>query len=302
VRGEPRSPPAHVLSGLAVELAPRTSRRRTRYARMVIRSDAAGRGGEPGRRSAADFRCPFALQPRRLGGGAAQGCDRAAEEGRRAPRAGVELERRRSTQKLYAEAPEIIIRSCAPTAAAARSATWFSDPTIITHLEDRLKRYKYVAIGEFTSTAPMPTLPVPRRMVELAREYKLFLHAHSDADAIERLFRQDPNARILWAHSGFDQPARVREMLRRHKNLYADLAFRSDHGSGGKVDADWRAAFMEFPDRFMVGTDTFAPERWHYVVEHAEWSRRLAGRHAARRRREDRLQERRGDLRQADPR
>jgi hypothetical protein len=24
----------------------------------------------------------------------------------------------------------------------------------------------------------------------------------------------------------------------------------------------------------MVGTDTFAPERWHYVVEHAEWSRR----------------------------
>ena len=23
----------------------------------------------------------------------------------------------------------------------------------------------------------------------------------------------------------------------------------------------------------MVGTDTFTPERWHYVVEHARWSR-----------------------------
>jgi hypothetical protein len=31
--------------------------------------------------------------------------------------------------------------------------------------------------------------------------------------------------------------------------------------------------FTEFPDRFMVGTDTFTPERWHYIVEHANWSR-----------------------------
>ena len=25
--------------------------------------------------------------------------------------------------------------------------------------------------------------------------------------------------------------------------------------------------------RFVLGTDTFTPERWHYVVEHARWSR-----------------------------
>ena len=23
----------------------------------------------------------------------------------------------------------------------------------------------------------------------------------------------------------------------------------------------------------MVGTDTYTPERWHYIVEHAGWSR-----------------------------
>jgi predicted TIM-barrel fold metal-dependent hydrolase len=110
-------------------------------------------------------------------------------------------------------------------------------------------------------------------VVELAREHKLYLHSHSDADAIERQFAQDPNARILWAHAGFDTPERVREMLRRHPNLWADLAFRSDHATAGKVDPAWRAAFLEFPDRFMVGTDTFTPERWFYVVEHANWSR-----------------------------
>ena len=35
----------------------------------------------------------------------------------------------------------------------------------------------------------------------------------------------------------------------------------------------WRAAFLEFPGRFVLGTDTFTPERWHYVAEHARWSR-----------------------------
>jgi hypothetical protein len=62
-------------------------------------------------------------------------------------------------------------------------------------------------------------------------------------------------------------------MLRRHKQLWCDLAFRSDHAGSGKVAPAWRAVFLEFPDRFLVGTDTFTPERWHYVVEHARWSR-----------------------------
>jgi hypothetical protein len=35
----------------------------------------------------------------------------------------------------------------------------------------------------------------------------------------------------------------------------------------------WRAAFLEFPDRFLLGTDTYTPERWYYVPEHANWSR-----------------------------
>ena len=37
--------------------------------------------------------------------------------------------------------------------------------------------------------------------------------------------------------------------------------------------AEWRALFTEFPDRFTVGTDTYTPERWYYIGEHATWSR-----------------------------
>ena len=177
-------------------------------------------------------------------------------------------------QRLYAAAPDLIIPELRPYRKRGEIGTWFRDPTVIPYLEERLAKHRYAGIGEFHLFGADADLPVPRRMVELARRHKLFLHAHSDADAIERLFRQWPQARILWAHAGFDRPERVAEMLRKHKNLWADLAFRTDFASNNKVDPAWRTVFMEFPDRFMVGTDTFTPERWHYVGEHAEWSRR----------------------------
>jgi hypothetical protein len=177
------------------------------------------------------------------------------------------------TQKLYAEAPDLVIPVLRPYRTRGELSTWVRDPSVISHMQTRLQKFRYAALGEYHVYGADADLPVVRRVVELAREYKLFLHSHSDADAIERQFKQDPNARILWAHSGFDAPDKVRDMLRQYKNLWCDLAFRSDHAVNGKVDPAWRAVFMEFPDRFMVGTDTFTPERWHFVVEHANWSR-----------------------------
>ena len=177
------------------------------------------------------------------------------------------------TQRLVAEAPDLVVPSLRPYRTRGDVSTWVRDDTVVAFLEDRLARQRYAAIGEFHLYGADADLPVPRRMVALAKQHGLVLHAHSDADAIERLFRQFPEARILWAHSGFDRPEAVRAMLGRHRNLWCDLAFRSEQGAGGKVPAEWRAVFTEFPDRFMVGTDTYTPERWHYIVEHANWSR-----------------------------
>jgi hypothetical protein len=176
-------------------------------------------------------------------------------------------------QRLYRAAPDVIIPELRPYRTRGDTGTWFRDPTVPAYLEEKLKQNRYAGIGEFHLYGADADLPVPRRMVELAKKYNLFLHAHSDADAVERLFRQWPQARILWAHAGFERPEKVAEMLKKHRNLWADLAFRTDHGSGGKVDPAWRPVFLQFPDRFMVGTDTYTPERWHYVGEHARWSR-----------------------------
>jgi len=176
-------------------------------------------------------------------------------------------------QKLYAAAPDLIVPSLRPYRARGDIGTWMRDDAIVVYLEQRLAKYRYAAIGEFHLYGADADLPVPRRVVQLAREHRLFLHAHSDRDALERLYRQDPDARILWAHSGFERPDDVREMLKKHKNLWCDLAFRTDHVAGGKPTPEWRALFIEFPDRFMLGTDTYVPERWHYVGGHASAAR-----------------------------
>ena len=177
------------------------------------------------------------------------------------------------TQKLIAEAPDLIVAELRPYRTRADISTWVRDPLVARYMEERLAKYRYVGIGEFHLYGEEAELAVPRRMVALARERNLVLHAHSDVDAIGRLFRQWPEARVLWAHSGFDRPEGVREMLRRHPRLWSDLAFRGDHATQGKVDPAWRDAFLEFPERFMIGTDTFTPERWHYIEGHASYSR-----------------------------
>jgi hypothetical protein len=101
------------------------------------------------------------------------------------------------TQKLYAEAPDLVIPVLRPYRQRGETSSWMHDPTIIAHLESRLKSNRYAAIGEYHVYGSDADLPVVRRVVELARQYKLFLHSHSDAEAIERQFKQDPNARIL---------------------------------------------------------------------------------------------------------
>ena len=177
------------------------------------------------------------------------------------------------TQLLFKAAPDLIVPALRPYRKRGETGSWMHDETILEYVETRLARNKYRAIGEFHAFGDDIDTKVVQRIIVLAKEYGLLLHAHSDAAAVDKIFQSDPGAMVLWAHSGFDRPEAVRDMLAKHKNLWADLAFRSDQSSGGKVAEDWRKVFEEFPERFMVGTDTFAPERWYYVKEHADFSR-----------------------------
>lgn len=177
------------------------------------------------------------------------------------------------TQKLHALAPELVVPVLRPYRRRGEIDTWMHDASVVPMLGELLQRNRYAGIGEFHAFNTDIDLPVLQQVIALARQHGIFLHAHSDADAIERIFRTDPDALVLWAHSGFDSPAEVAAMLEKHPNLWADLAFRYEHAANGQVDAEWRALFERFPDRFMLGTDTYTPERWYYVLEHADAAR-----------------------------
>lgn len=177
------------------------------------------------------------------------------------------------TQRLLAAAPDLVIPSLRPYRKRGELSSWQRDMGNVAYVEEKLKGHRYAALGEFHVSGASADLPVIRRMVDLAREHGLFLIAHSDADAVERLFRHAPKARIIWAHAGFERPERVRDLMGRHANLWADLSFRYEVASNGRVSPDWRGLLLEHSDRFMVGTDTYTPERWSEVESHAAWAR-----------------------------
>ena len=181
------------------------------------------------------------------------------------------------TLMLHALAPELVVPVLRPYRRRGEISTWMHDPGVIDFLRQRLADNEYAGIGEFHVYGEDVETAVMQEVIRLAREHKLFLHAHSDSDAVERIFAADPQARVLWAHSGFAPVAEVRRMLARYDNLWADLAFRSEHAPENRVDPEWLALFEAFPDRFMPGTDTYTPERWYYVRPHAEWTRGWLG-------------------------
>ncbi len=166
------------------------------------------------------------------------------------------------TQRLLNAAPERVLPALRPYRKPGTIKTWMYDETVIPHLETKLAQHTYIAFGEFHAFEEHIELPVVTRAIELAKEHNLLLHLHGDRGAVEKLFVIWPQARVLWAHAGFDDPENVTALLNRHTNLWVDLSHRSDISTWAGLAANWEQAFMEHPERYLVGSDTYSLERW----------------------------------------
>ena len=96
--------------------------------------------------------------------------------------------------------------------------------------------------------------------------------------AFERLLDHNPRARIVWAHAGWDNTgARTVELmgrlLREHPNLYMHIKLnrggidKANHplrGRGG-VRSAWVSLMSSYPDRFVIGLDSFYAAADHLV-------------------------------------
>src|SRR5262249_54227456 len=129
---------------------------------------------------------------------------------------------------------------------------------------------RYRGIGEVHLYAGQATRPVVAEVARLALERGLFLHAHADAGPVEELLAAYPDNRVLWAHAGMSAPpTTVAALLDRYGGrLWVELALRYDVvAADGRVDAAWRALFERYPDKLMVGTDTWITPQWTRLPE-----------------------------------
>jgi hypothetical protein len=177
------------------------------------------------------------------------------------------------TQKLYKIAPDLIVPVLRPYRKRGELLSWMHDESVMAMLSERLARNHYAGIGEFHADGEQIDLPVLQHVIAQAKRYRIFLHAHVDVDAVHRIFDTDPDALVIWAHAGFESPEVIATLMEQYPNLWADLSFREEFVFQGDVEDEWRRLFERFPTRFMLGTDTYTPQRWLYVAENADWAR-----------------------------
>ena len=185
------------------------------------------------------------------------------------------------TLRLHRAAANVVVPVLRPYRTPADMATWFRDPEIPAYLEERIRtgRGVYRGIGEFHMGAGDAASPVFRRIVDLAARENLFLHAHVDAAAVAEIAAMKRGVCVLWAHAGMTAgPETIGQLLDRHANLWAELALRWDVSHDG-LKPDWRKLFLRHPDRFLVGTDTWADDRWAFLPRtldgHRAWLKEL---------------------------
>lgn len=91
--------------------------------------------------------------------------------------------------------------------------------------------------------------------------------------AFKNLLNHNPHAKVIWVHAGWDNTgqrtvALMRGLLERHPNLYIQLRpLRRGTGrpnpilagpeSDRRIRGEWRVFISDFPDRFIIGVDSF---------------------------------------------
>jgi hypothetical protein len=158
----------------------------------------------------------------------------------------------------------LVVPFIRPYRVRADIGTWFNDPVIFDLVQEEFRRGYYRGVGEFHLTGQAADTEMVKKTVDFAVANDLYLHAHADQEAVEILMRHNPKARIIWAHTGFGLPAdRVAAMLAKHPMLWGELSYRSGIVDGsGKLTPEWRSLFETYADRFLLGSDTWIPERW----------------------------------------
>jgi hypothetical protein len=153
---------------------------------------------------------------------------------------------------------------------------WFADESIydmvLAEFAKGTAAGAYRGIGEFhLYNSANANGAVARKLMRFAEENRLAVLAHVDDVAIDLLLAHTPSkgqsARLIWAHTGIGgaPAARVDALMARYPLLMGELSYRPGLVcEAGKLCPEWRALLLKYPDRFMIGSDTWINPRWLY--------------------------------------
>ena len=156
---------------------------------------------------------------------------------------------------------------------------WFRDDSIVDLVQAELARGTpagpFRGLGEFhLYDSANAHGPVARRLMALAEEKQLAVLAHVDDAAIELLMAATPSQgqklRLIWAHTGISGVPvdRVDALMARYPLLMGELSYRPGLTcDDGQLCPEWRALLMKYPNRFVIGSDTWVNQRWLYYDE-----------------------------------
>ncbi|WP_019623448.1 hypothetical protein [Thioalkalivibrio thiocyanoxidans] len=152
-----------------------------------------------------------------------------------------------------------------------RKMDWMYEDGLREQVETILdrRRVQWRGIGELHIQADDRFARGFEDLLDLAVERDLWIVIHSDPAVIDHAYAIQPEVRILWAHAGsYAYPPLIRDYLERHPHMVMDVSMRNPRiNPGGIIDHDWFELFLDYPDRFLIGNDTFSLARWeHFTV------------------------------------
>jgi hypothetical protein len=152
--------------------------------------------------------------------------------------------------------------------------SWFRDESIYDMVLAELARGTpvgpYRGIGEFhLYDSANASGAVAKKLMVLAEEKQLVVLAHVDDAAIDLLMSNTPTKgqklRLIWAHTGIGGTPikRVEQLMAKYPGLVGELSYRPGLTcDAGSLCPEWRALMLKYPERFLIGSDTWINQRW----------------------------------------
>lgn len=165
---------------------------------------------------------------------------------------------------LHAHAPDRIVPLLSVYRRSGDKETWTQDQTLPAYVDLQLEQGHWRGIGELHIFAGNRHSVVFKKVVESAVRHELPLMLHADPAVIDTLYEMAPQQSVIWAHAGtFPYPDLLADYLNRYPMLRIDLSKRDERiAPQGQLADDWYELLVAYPDRFMVGVDTYSIGRW----------------------------------------